>query len=230
MADYNTWETVKATILRETDCEDEDFVTATELMEYANEAIDEIEKKIHDIGEDYFLQRSTLTLVNGTEEYSLPSDIYAHKIREIIYRNGSIVYPMKRIRDWKKFEEYEAQKATAGGTIEYAYFLLHGTAGSPKILLTPTPTESGAYPRIWYLRNANKITSTADTIDIPEVLNYIKAYVKMKILWKERSPAYQTAKDDSDAKLESTLESLATKVPDGDNEVEPNYSAYYEHT
>lgn len=230
MADYNTWATVKAAILRETDCEDENFVTATELMDYANEAIDEIEKVVLTLNEDYFLTRSTITLVNGTEEYTLPSDIYAHKIRAIIYRNGSTVYPMERIRDWKKFETYEAEKSTSGTVVKYGFFVLHTTAGAPKILITPTPAESGAYPRIWYLRNANKITTTSDVIDIPEGLNYIKQYVKMKIYEKERSPAYEIAKADLAEKAQSLADVLAVKVPDNANEIEPNFSLYNDMT
>lgn len=230
MADYNTWATVRAAVLRETDCEDEDFVTATELMDYCNEAIDELEKVIHTLSEDYFLTRSYLTLVNGTEEYALPSDIYAHKIRSIIYRNGSKVYEIKRIRDWKKFEAYEAEKASGSSALDYRYFLLHTTAGTPKILLSPTPTEDGAYPKVWYIRNANKVTSTADTIDIPEGLNYIKAYIKMKIYAKERSPAYEMAVQDLARVLQSTIEVLSTKTPDNATEIEPDYSHYNEMT
>lgn len=231
MADYNTWATVRAAVLRETDCEDEDFVTATELMDYCNEAIDECEKLIHNLSEDYFLTRSTITLVNGTEEYSLPSDIYAHKIRSIMYRNGSTVYEIKRIRDWRKFEAYESDKASGGGGNPiYAYFLLHTTAGTPKILLSPTPTEAGAYPKIWYIRNANKITSTADTIDIPECLNYIKHYIKCKILFKERSPVFEFAKAELQEVRQAMIDTLAIKVPDNDNKIEMDTSYYNEMT
>lgn len=230
MADYNTWATVKAAVLRETDCEDEDFVTTSELIDYVNEAIDECEKVLLNLSEDYMLNRSTITLVSGTEEYSLPSDIYAHKIRSIVYRNGSTVFPLKRFRDWKKFEMYEADKAQGSSTPIYGYFILHGTAGAPKILFSPTPAESGAYPRIWYLRNANKVTTTSDVIDIPECLNYIKGYLKMKIYEKERSPAYDAAVAALERFKQSFIEALAVKVDDNDNEVEPDYSFYNEAT
>lgn len=230
MADYNTWATVKAAILRETDMEDEDFVPPAEMIDYVNEAIDEVEKILLGLSEDYMLTRTTITLVDGTEEYALPSDVFAHKIRSIIYRNGSTVYEIKRIRDWKKFEEYEAEKSSSGSTKEYRYFLLHTTAGSPKILLSPTPAEAGTYPKIWYLRNANKVTTTADTIDIPEGLNYIKHYVKCKILFKERSPAFEAAKAELEGIRDAFIEAMQVKTPDNASEIEPDFSYYNDMT
>ena len=107
---YWTLDELKGKIQRDLDIEGEVFIQdasdAPELLEYINEGIDKAEEIVHSLYEDYFLDKASITLVSGTHEYDLPSAIYAHKIRRIIYRNGTRVYTVDRIRDWHKFEAY----------------------------------------------------------------------------------------------------------------------------
>lgn len=223
-----TWSTIKAKVEADLDLEDEKFIPESELLGYANEAIREVSRQIHTLYEDYFLTRSTITLVSGTEEYALPSDIYAMKIRGMVYRNGTSVWKMKRIQDWRKFEEYEFDKTNQTQFSIYGFFLLNQTAGSPKILITPTPNENGAYVRLWYIRTANELTVDASVMDIPEAVNYVMQYVKMRCYEKELHPNLQKAIADVEAEKQTTLETLANMVPDVDNEIEADTRIYEE--
>lgn len=223
-----TWSQLKAKIEADLDLEDEKFIPESELLGYANEAIREVSRQVHTLYEDYFLTRTAITLVSGTEEYDLPTDIYAMKIRGMVYRNGTSVWKMKRIQDWRKFEEYEFDKTNLTQTALYGFFILNAVAGAPRILITPTPNENGAYVRLWYIRTANELTTDSSVMDIPEAVNYVIQYVKMRCYEKELHPNLQKAIADVEAEKQTTLETLANMVPDVDNEIEADTRIYEE--
>lgn len=221
-----TFGEIKTKILRDLDLEGETFIQPDELLGYANEAIDEVERQIHTLYEDYFVTRSTITLVPGQEEYAIPADIYGLKIRQIIYRNGNQVWKLNRSKNWHKFGMYETEKANTTGTQEYSYFILNSVAGSPKILLSPTPTEAGAFIQVWYLRNANEMVDDTSVCDIPEAVNYVMAYIKMKCMEKELHPNLQKAMQDVEMQKADTLQALDEMYADNENNIEPDYSLY----
>jgi hypothetical protein len=223
-----TYGEIRQKVERDLDLEGETFITSTEMLGYANEAIDEVERQILTLCEDYFLTRTTITLVPGTEEYAIPSDIYGLKIRQIVYRNGTQIWKVNRVRDWSKFISYEMDRANTTGTQLYNFFVLNTTVGSPKILLTPTPTEAGAYLQVWYIRNANELTVDASVCDIPEAVNYVMAYMKMKCMEKEMHPNLQKAMADVEQQRSDTMKSLAEMVPDNENTIEADTSLYDE--
>ena len=227
---YWTYTELSDKVERDLDLEGEVFIQPTELLDYFNEAVDKAEEIVHTLYEDYFLDKDTITLVSGTSEYSLPSRIYAHKIRRIIYRNGSRVYTVARIKDWKKFEEYalDLVGGSLGNTSEYKYFILNQAAGTPKLLFTPEVGESGTYITVWFLRQANRFVSGSDVLDIPEAANFVMQYVKCRCYEKEGHPNLAmglAALAESKASLEGVL---STMVPDADNEVEMDLSVYEE--
>lgn len=225
-----TYLELREKIERDADVEAELFIQPEELMGYVNEAIDEAEAEVKGLYEDYFLSRDTLTLVSGTNEYSLPANIYAHKIRRMIYRNGVRVYTVSRVRDWKKFEVYEDNKVynSSSGVDEYCYFIINESAGSPKLLFTPDVLESGSYITIWYLRQANRIESDSDVLDIPEAKNFVCQYAKMRIYEKESHPMLEKAMRDVEKERGLLQSILAAMVPDADNEIEMDMSFYEE--
>ena len=76
---------------------EETFITDSELLNYFNEAIDLVESNILTIYEDYFLAKTTLSIVSGTQDYALPSGIFAQKIRKIYYNDSSATrYEIRR--------------------------------------------------------------------------------------------------------------------------------------
>lgn len=207
--------------------EEELFIQPEELMGYFNEAVDEAEQEVLGLYEDYFLNKATLALVSGTEEYDLPADIYAEKIRRILYNNGGQIYTVHRIRDWKKFEEYTDTR-TYGTSEDYRYFLYNPSAGQYKLLLVPPARETGSYCTIWYLRNAAVFTASSDTLDIPEAANFVMQFVKNRIYEKEGSFNTEKSEKDLERQRELLKSTLANMVPDAANEIEPDMSAYEE--
>jgi len=221
-----TFGEIRQKVERDLDLESETFITPEELLGYANEAIDEVERQILTLCEDYFLTRSTLSLVAGTEEYSLPANIYANKIRQIVYRNGQDVWKLRRIRDWEKFAVYESEKINTATNSHYGFFLLNSVAGSPKLLLAPTPAESGPYLQVWYIRNANELCLDTDICDIPEAVHYVMAYMKVRCHEKDMNPNLGKAVADLALQREDTLKTLAEMVPDNENTIEMDTRLY----
>lgn len=230
MARYWTKAEIVTKIEQDLDLEDELFIQSTELLGYINEGIDEAEAEIHDLYEDYFLKRGTITLVAGTEEYALPSDIYAMKIRRVIYNNGSKVCRIHRARDTYKMEERERRSVISGGITEYEFIITHDTPGTPKICLIPTPQESGAYVKLYYLRNANRLSVDADVCDIPEFVHFVMQFVKVRCYEKEGHPNLSKALMDLEKQRALMQATLASMVPDEENEIEPDLSFYGEMT
>lgn len=229
MATFFTWAQIRTKVKQDLDLEDEVFVTDAELLSYCNEAIDEAEAEIHTLYEDYFLTKDPITLVQGTSDYDLPANIYAHKIRRVIYQKNSTIYTIERMKDWKKFE----QKAVVDlypGTNYYQYLIINSTPGQPQISLVPTAQESGAYVTVWYIRNAERMVDDSSVCDIPEFINFIYQYIKVRVYEKELNPNKDTAIAVLQQQRTLMQSTLATMVPDADNTIEMDLTYYDEHS
>lgn len=229
---YKTYLEMKSKILKELDLESEDFIQPDELLGYFNDAIDEMEASVHKLGREdlYFLNKATLTLVQNQDEYSLPSDIYANKIRRVVYHASDRIYAIKRLRQEQLFEQMEVVNLYPGANDYYSYALYNPSAASGvKLLLFPTPKENSSNVRIWYIRNANRMVDDTSICDVPEFYNFIYAYVK----WKCRDKEFQgNAKEDlsaMEAQKKLMVETLTDMTPDDDNEIVRDLSHYEDH-
>lgn len=158
------------------DLQDETFILSRELIEYFNEGIEEAESEIHKIAEDYFLTYDYLPLVTGTSEYPMPYNCYANKIRGLIYANGSIIYPLKRVRSYNEFETL-AYADQYGQPDDYRYIIRNPSGDGAKIVLFPTSRETAILSpqantftpvKRWYLRQANRIPILGEYIPVYE--------------------------------------------------------------
>ena len=208
-----TYAELKAYLQKELDLEDETFITADEMLSYFNEAVDMVESSIHNIYEDYFLTTAPLAITSGTAGYSLPSDVYAQKIRKVLYNdNGSLKYEIRRV---KRLEDtlYIEQNDL------YAYILLNSGSTGMKITLFPTPQNSNSNITVWYLRNAKRFSLDTDVCDIPEFTSVVVQFVRYKCLTKEGHPDAAQAAQDLERMKQEMVDTLTARVPDEDNTV-----------
>lgn len=231
---FYTWTEIYAQIVSEADLADEDIIDETEMMGYCNEAIDEAETRVNALNEDYFLRRDrSVTLVIGTDEYALPTSIWAQKIRTIMYRNGTTSYEVKRIPTLKKFLEYSASRALSisDPNVALRYFVLNDSADAQKIVFTPVPAEAGQYIEIWHIRQANRMTTGADKMDIPEAMNFVMAYLRERVWFKcaAGSAKHADASKKLDVERENLPVALKEAQPDGDNEIEADIEGFDDH-
>lgn len=225
---YWTYAELLAQVEKECDLEGEIFISPSEMLGYCNEAIDNAEKIVKNTYADYFLDKQPLTLVEGSNEVSLPSRIYAHKIRRITFRSGTKVYTIARIKDWKKFEAYEQGQASSTNSDDLVYFLINSAAGTPKIVFprNVTAAEAAATVTCWQVRQANRLVDDSDVMDIPEAANYIMAFMRYKCFSKEGHPGTSLAIAQLNAEEASLQGDLADMVPDADDELQMDASFY----
>lgn len=227
---YWTYSEIKEKIQADLGIQDELFVEPEELLAYVNEAIDEAEAEIHTLYENYFLARTPLTLVSGTEGYAMPSNIYGDKIVRILYRNGTLAHKITQIPQEKALERYtDLLLETTSGNPQYQYFLENTTAGSPQIVLVPTPNESGAYVTVWYLRNANRLVEDSDVCDIPEFVSFVLQYVKVRVYEKEGHENLLMAIQALQQQRDQMNATLRSRTASGENEIHADMSFYKEH-
>jgi len=225
MPQFETWASLKAKVERDLDIQGEVFVRPDELLGYANEAIDEAEAEIFGLNQDYFLARSSITLQMGQKSYTLPSNIFAKKIRRIVYNTGTSVYPVTHMRDWHKFESLALDDQLITANI-YQYMLVNTTPGSPEILISPSPSEQATLD-VWYIRNANRLTGLdSDIIDIPECLTFLTQFIKVRVYEKEGHPNFAAAVSILEQQRNLMRQKLADSVPDADNTIEGDYGIY----
>lgn len=238
-----TWGEIETKVRADLDLQDTDnFVAQDEMAGYGNEAIDVAESIIMTTFEDYFLTSATLSLVEGASSITLPTDIYGQKIREIVYKNGDRIYPLRELRDPMMFYRKAIIDRQAVALDEYQYFLKSATAGAQDtLMITPAALESGAYLEMWYIRNANRIllqaapdsasraAQQAVVIDIPEWRLYIEQHCKKRCYEKMKDTAkVAEAKDDLKKIAELMLINLKDRKPNNENEVPPDLSHYME--
>lgn len=247
-----TFEEVRNKVLKDLDLEGEDDVTLEEFIGYVNEAIDEAEAEIHKIHEDYFLKRTTLSLISGQADYTLPEDIYANKIRGMIYTNGSTwTYVIKRLKQKKElnmFLRMAEANISPSNNEELSYKIVNDSGEEgPRIRFFPTPQETATdIIQLWYLRNATRVPLVGEVatddevltedevnatpIDIPEFTQFVIQFAKVRCMQKEHNPMLDSALSDLAMQRKMMVDTLTGMVPDDDDEVEPDMSFYMEHS
>jgi DNA-binding MltR family transcriptional regulator len=210
---------------------EDDAFPDTEIYAAINEAIKVASSEILTINEDYFRTEGAISLVNGQSLYDLPANIYAQKIRSIVYAVGSIIYPVKKLKYKDKFLNKQFIKQFNIGNV-YCYDLKNDTAVSGvKLELLPTSRETTSNALVIdYIRNANKLAAGADLCDIPEFEDFIVSYAKAKLLSGEGNPL-----GDGETELAAMLkklmvDTLSNRVPDDEDEIELDPSYYEEHS
>ncbi len=239
-----TWAEIETKVRTDLDLLDtNNFIGQDEMAALGNDAIDACESLIMRTREDYFMTSTNLTLVQNAANIALPSDIYAQKIRALVYKNGARIYPLKRLRDPFMFYRKAVMDFRAVSLEEYMWFLKSTTAGlQDEILLTPPAYESGAFLELWYIRHANRIslqaapdsasraTQLATPIDIPEWRSFIEQHIKVSCYEKMKDAiGYQNAVSKLGILSEAMTINLADRAEDNENDVPQDTSHYEEH-
>jgi hypothetical protein len=77
-----------------------------------------------------------------------------------------------------------------------------------------------------YIRNANRVADDSSIIDLPEAMNFIFAYVKVRVYTKEVNPLVQLALSDLEAQRTYLQTTLSSMTVDDDNDIAPDMSFY----
>lgn len=226
-----TYSTAKTKVEKDLDLEGEEFIQTSEMLQYFNDGLRDIEKEVLTVYEDYLLDKAYLPLTLGEDSYSLPTGIFSSKIRAIIYQSGDIIYPIKRLRFVKKFLD-RALVRQSDPTDYYSYMIFNNSTDGITLELSPVSKETSSQNvTVFFIRKVDAIVDDTDLVDkdIPEALNFLYAYVKAKCKQKENGGVMPP---DAAAEVEREkmlfIDTITNKVPDDDNEVEKDMSFYFE--
>jgi exonuclease VII small subunit len=224
---YWTWAQVKEKIKNDLDLNKEVFVRAQELLEYCNEAIDEAESEIHALNQDYFRKETTLSVVQDQGYVSAPADLFGHMIREIVYDDGSELYRVSRVTEQSPLL-YSQNQLRYTTQSDYRWYMVNEAAGDLRIKITPVPRNSGAFLKVAYIRQANRVEQDSDIVDLPEAYGFIFQKIKCLIYEKEVHPNLESGLMKLEQARTNMQGVLANAIPDNDNMVLPDLSIYDE--
>jgi hypothetical protein len=237
-----TWEQLKENLWDDMDLEDENFITDEGLVRYVNRALDDAETCIHTLHHEdkYFLTNAVYAWESGLTQYSLPADIYANKIRLIFYSNGSLKYPVTRIKQLENIPYIQTAD-------RYQYIIYNSmptsspqeapaySNGGVYIQFYPPIAETSENATIWYIRNMKKMTTdeddTSNICEIPETVNFVYQHVRLSVAKKMRVQSL-IDQERIDLKIQYDLmcDALKEMVPDEDNRIPPDLSAYWDQS
>lgn len=215
-----TYAAAKSRVENELDIQGEVFIDEDEMLGFFNSAIDEAEGIIHQLHEDYFLTSDYVALVSGTSEYSMPSNIYANKIRICYYNNGTNKYEVTRIK------LSGIPLVEDGDDYQYNIENNTGAAGTKFVVYPEAGETSSTVMRRWYIRNATKMTTDESVIDIPEFVDFVYRHVIVSCAIKMGHPRLVIFKAMLDEKRDLMRDTLKTMVVDGHTEIEADASFY----
>lgn len=238
---YPTFGDIRAEIEDELDLESEDFIDQAELINAFNEAVRQCEASVHKLGveDEYFLSKCKLKLTIGSSDvdFLLDADgnetnIYAFKIRGIVYANGDRVYTIRRMRKQIKFEDALDIITHGTSTDWYQYMIFNNSVDiGPKLFLVPQAKETNtssedSFTTMFYIRKANRMVDDNSVCDIPAFESFIKKYVIWKCYKKEGHPNTGDALQDLNSERQLMIETLTDMVPDQDSVIEKDLSMY----
>ena len=125
-------------IQQDLDLQDEKFITSGEVDRAINRAIREAGARILNIYEDYFLDFDYLPLDVDKKIYSLPTKIFANKIRRVLHELDKDYYVMKRLIDIDS-------TPIADDYNDYTYMLINNKDNGTEMYLYPAGKEKASF-------------------------------------------------------------------------------------
>lgn len=229
---YKTFAQIRAKVERELDIEVEEFVQPLEFIEYVNDGIAMAEAAIHKLGleDEYFLTKFPIPLISGQEDYSLPAAIYMNKIRACVYRNGSTIYTISRLRGKDKFEALALIDLDQSSLSYYKYMLRNDSSSGGVVmqLVPPSRETNSTAATLWFIREATKWTTSETALcDLPQIaMQFLYQYVKYRVYEKEGHANMASAKEDLTSIQSTMISTMEQMVADDDNTLIGDLSSY----
>lgn len=222
---YMTWTELAAQLEDELDLEEGILVSDAEKIRLVNRLIRQCHRETIRINKRFYKTHDFVSLVQGTSEYAMPTNIYNARFTRIQYDDGSCAYRVPPIKD-EKIASVDTQD-------DYSYDLENaGTANGLRFVLYPPSrvTSNTALKRI-YTRAPEAVTSGASLIDvIDDGIDFIMKNMRVPIAEKRQHPMLAQWINERAEALQDFRESLDPMNDDGANEVEGDFSHYEEMT
>jgi hypothetical protein len=175
-----TYGELKTFVENRLDLLDEDFVTASEFLESTEIALKYVEAEIHKLGveDEYFEAHAPITMVTGRSDYALPSNIYANKIKRLIYSYGGDIFPVSRMRRKTRYEAGEVERYYNSSTKSFQYRVVNlDPRVGTKIRLFPPAKES-----------TTTVSTTGTVVSGSTALSLLGTTTGVSAGWLSRAP------------------------------------------
>lgn len=160
------------------------FVSDAELTSYINASYTELYDLLIAQYEDYHATSSNISIVAGTNTYSLPSDFYKLLGVDLVVDAQGNAVTLKPF----VFAERNAYVFTpTWNMVGLAYLRYHIIDDSIRFMPVPTTTQT---VKLWYVPALTKLSGDSDTVDgVSGWEEYIVVDAVIKMLQKEESDA-----------------------------------------
>lgn len=170
-----TLESLRDQARQRADMVNSEFCSDVEINQYINNSITELYDLLVSVNEDYYVTSGTVSLVNGTDSYSLPADFYKLLGVDVDYNGQQIA-----IKPFMFAERSRMQTALSGAPFRYR---LQGS----NIKFIPEPDTSYTVT-LWYVPRFTALSADASTFDgINGWEEYVIVDAAIKMLQKEES-------------------------------------------
>jgi hypothetical protein len=144
-----------------------DYFTAAQVNVWLNNAQRELQKRLINMGENYYVERMLGTLVVGTDTYTLPTDFKkCHKLEIVL--SGTGVNQQRRTLDPVTLIQID-QETNSGIPRLYCF-------KRNAIIIRPIPDQ--AYPI--YLHQSYQVVDMTTDADIPDVPQDYDEYIAIR--------------------------------------------------
>ena len=178
------------------------FITISEANACINNAINELrDVMIQKYGADYFATTSTISLVNGTEAYSLPSDFF--KLLGVDYQMSNNEYVTLTPYELSERNRFNRSILRPYASSEFLRYRIRGS----QIIFSPIPTTTNTV-RLIYVPLATALSADGDTF---ECFNGWDEYVITDccIKWLAKEESSTTIWEQAKLALKERIESAA---------------------
>ena len=223
----STLKQLRERIQADLDLEDETFIIDSDINSWINDAIRKAEAEIHTLYEDYFLAEASITVTAGTKLYDYPSDVYANKIRKILFHDSgkTTSHEVKRVKNLINASTRDIYDTTSGSNYILEWSPINDATDGRKIRIFPEIARSGTL-RVWYIRNAKQLSADTDTCDIDEFERYVLQSVKTECFFKDGDPRAIQSKQLEEQLKQDMINTLSNMVPDNNTEIPMDFSFY----
>jgi hypothetical protein len=227
---------VKSKVRKDLDIDEDELVSDSDMVEFIHDAVRDMAAEMIKLGADdrYYMTNGKMSLVQGQEEYALPSDISTQKIYKLIHTrsNSRDNYAIRRLRGIHEFENYHWENEYPTSNPTYRYLLMNrNPVDGAKLMLVPIPQVSESLAvTIWYVRKPTKATTDVSIIDVPEeFISFVLTFAKVECLKKDvGNPLLGEAKDELGRIRKLMVDTLTDQTADADNLIEQDLSLYME--
>lgn len=193
MANTATLASLRARALDYADMASSSFPVEDRVRDYINAGLGELHDLLINAFEDYARELSTISLMNGTEAYSLPSDFY--KALKVFALHGGHRYRLRRfsLDELDQLQDDENFVSYTPDDVNLRYRIM-----GDQIFFTPVP--SGGSVELWYAPQLTELADEGDTVSVMVPVSWedfvaLHAAIRLKIKEESDPSALMTERE-----------------------------------